>query len=48
MEISVPGQKRLVVESSESRRIMPLALFKCLQGFADYLVLDADLQNPKI
>jgi hypothetical protein len=42
------GQKQAVAASPENHHIMPLALFECLQGLAEYLVLDADLQHPQI
>ncbi len=46
--IRAVGQKQPVVESPESSRIMPLALFMCLQGLAEYLVLDAGWKYPKV
>ena len=42
------SQKQAVAASPENHHIMPLALFECLQGLAQHLVLDADLQHPQI
>ena len=42
VEMTTYGHEHPVVELPNSSHIMPLALFECLQGLTEYLVLDAD------
>ena len=46
--MSGAGHKRSVVKPPENGRTMPLALFECLQGLAECLVLKAGWQSPQM